>query len=64
MCTGYLEALKLLDVSNNPHFGLPVSDNPNLLLNPPIPTQIGLLTRLHSINLDYSGFEGTVPTQV
>ena len=61
---GFLEALKVLDLSNNPHLGLPVSENPNLLLNPPIPTELGLLTRMEVINFDFSGFEGTLPTQI
>jgi len=61
---GYLEALQLLDVSNNAQLGLPVSDNPNLALNPPIPTELGLLSNLRVVNLDYSGFEGTLPTEI
>ena len=51
-------------MSNNAHLGLPESDNPNLVLNPPIPTQIGQLSQLKVLNLDYSGFEGTIPTQI
>ena len=61
---GFLEALKVLDLSNNPHLGLPVSDNPNLVLNPPMPTELGLLTRMEEINFDFSGFEGTIPTEI
>jgi hypothetical protein len=51
-------------VSNNVQFGVPVSGNPNMTLNPPIPTQIGLLSNLQFLNLDLSNVQGTIPTQV
>jgi len=61
---GYLEGIKHLDVSSNVRFGVPVSDNPNVALNAPLPTEIGLLTNMKVLNLDMSAFEGTIPTQV
>jgi len=35
-----------------------------LVLNPPMPTELGLLTRMEEINFDFSGFEGTIPTEI
>lgn len=59
----YLESLESLDVSANAHFGFPV-DGDNLGLNPGLPSEIGLLTKLQILKLDNDGFLGTIPTEI
>ena len=62
---GYLEFLRHLDVSGNPSLGyLGDQELANLNLNPGLPAEIGLLTRLESLKLDYCGFSGTIPPSI